>query len=413
MNAARILFVDDEPRVLEAIERMLFERRDRWDLVFCHDARQANRTLSASPVDIVVSDMRMPGEDGASLLGHVQNFYPDVVRIVLSGQMDEETALRAAPVAHRFISKPCDGEALEAMLDHICALRESLPFPDLRGLVGGLDVLPAFEPSHRALRRALEEPQVNLQEVGNLLEQDMALCAKLLQLLNSSFFGHADNAQDVREGVLHLGTDMVRRLALSLEVFRYSGQLLQIPGFAMPEIQQHSVLTARVARRILGGAEQDAQQAYVAGLLHDVGRLIMAATMPGSAGIALQAAHNHPEPLDAAERDLLGADHSDLGAYLLGLWSLPQTVVKAVAGHHRPLDTAEVEQELVNGQPGVRLAVQIADVLAQEEADQHGVQEGGPVDLAYLHDLGLGDRLDEWRALTAHQARLVAEDPHG
>jgi CheY-like chemotaxis protein len=113
----RILFVDDEPRVLDGLRRMLRSRRREWSLHFAMSGDEALEQLAELPFDVIVSDMRMPRMDGATLLGIVQESFPSVIRIVLTGHTEPEGRAHALPVAHQFLTKPCDPFTLQAAID--------------------------------------------------------------------------------------------------------------------------------------------------------------------------------------------------------------------------------------------------------------------------------------------------------
>ncbi len=106
------MFVDDEPRVLEGLKRMLRPKRNEWQMTFVGSAQAALDALKAEPCEVVVTDMRMPGMNGAELLEVVQREYPDTIRLILSGQAETESVMKALGVSHQFLSKPCDAEIL-------------------------------------------------------------------------------------------------------------------------------------------------------------------------------------------------------------------------------------------------------------------------------------------------------------
>lgn len=120
----RILFVDDEPAVLAGLQAAFRRDRERWDMVFVHGSDAALAQLAVGAFDAVVSDMRMPGLDGAGLLGHVEQFSPQTRRIVLSGSADSLDAVRAAAAAHEVLTKPCSARAVRATLERLLAARE-------------------------------------------------------------------------------------------------------------------------------------------------------------------------------------------------------------------------------------------------------------------------------------------------
>ena len=118
----RILFVDDQQQVLDSLRDALRPQRHEWEMLFATSGADALAELERAPCDVVVSDMRMPGMDGAALLGHVEHSHPAAIRIVLSGSTEREVVMRAAAVAHRLLAKPCDVEELVRVVTRSCAL---------------------------------------------------------------------------------------------------------------------------------------------------------------------------------------------------------------------------------------------------------------------------------------------------
>src|SRR5690606_34045961 len=119
----RILFVDDEPHVLDGLRDLLHKRLREWEMSFALGGQEALTLLETRPFDVVISDMRMPGIDGVTLLRLVKERYPAIARIVLSGQAERDAVVNALPVAHQFLSKPCDVEVLYAVVERACGLQ--------------------------------------------------------------------------------------------------------------------------------------------------------------------------------------------------------------------------------------------------------------------------------------------------
>ena len=103
----RILFVDDEPLVLQGLQRMLRPMRNEWEMAFVESGRRALEEMATLPFQVVVSDMRMPGMNGAQFLSHVQELYPRTVRLILSGHADKDLIMKCVGTAHQFLAKPC------------------------------------------------------------------------------------------------------------------------------------------------------------------------------------------------------------------------------------------------------------------------------------------------------------------
>ncbi|NNJ62382.1 MAG: HDOD domain-containing protein [Dactylosporangium sp.] len=300
-------------------------------MTFATHPSTALEMLATDPADVVVSDMRMPDMDGAGLLQEVRTRWPDTVRIILSGYADEGAALRSVPVAHQFLAKPCDPATLMATIRDACELQDRLSRPELRRLVGGLGALPSAPQSFAAITEALAQPEVHLRQVASIIEQDPSCAAKLLQIVNSSFFGLARQVTRVDEAVAYLGVTRVRDVVLAAEVAdMFHCSTPELAGIAQ-EVNERSGIVAAKARELV--KPRHAHDAFMAGILHDIGRLALATVLPDQYG-AIAREQCTGDDLVLLEQELLGASHADVGAYLLRLWGLPFTLVDAVARHH-------------------------------------------------------------------------------
>ena len=392
MPRRRVIFVDDDPRVLRGLRRLLTPMRDQWDIHFVESGLEALETMDEQPFDAIVSDMRMPGMDGAQLLTEVMSRHPAVVRIVLSGQSDQETRLRAAGPTHQFLTKPCTEETLRTTVTRACALRDLLGRDSLRALVTRLDMLPSLPSVHYRLQQELLSPEPSIARVGDLISRDVAMTAKLLQLVNSSFFGAPRHVSSPADATSLLGLNVVRELVVSENIFSsYEGR--DVAGFSFEQMRDHATATAECVRAIAMAEAQDRgwqADAQLAGQLHDIGQLVLAANLPDLYEQSRrQAAEQAVEPW-RAEIEIFGATHSEVGAYLLGIWGIPDTIVEAVAHHHRPSDGASKSFSALT-------AVHVANVLANETLDDDPISPAAEVDEAYLGELGLLDRLSVWR----------------
>jgi HD-like signal output (HDOD) protein len=401
----RILFVDDEPKVLEALQRMLRPQRKQWEMVFAGGGQEALAFLDTAPFDVIVTDMRMPVMDGAALLRHVQERFPSVIRVVLSGHVEMEAALRAAPVAHQFLAKPCDPERLREVIERSCQCTSMVADETVRRVVGAVGKLPSLPSTCAALLTALEDPDIALTEVGKIIEQDVGMSAKILQLVNSAFFGLLREVGSVATAVGYLGLDIVKQLVLSAHIFRTFHPVHPLAGFSLEAFQAHSRLAARIAGR-LPAPESVIPTAVVTTLLHDTGKLVLAARLPEQFAMALRVSREERRPLYAVEEALIGTGHAEIGAYLLGLWRLPPPIVEAVYRHHHP--TAQQSPQQLD----ILACTHIADALAFELAQD--VPGDAPpacslLDESYVAALGVADQVPVWRSL----AQQVFQDQVG
>jgi len=387
----RILFVDDEVGVLHGLERMLFEMADAWDMHFVDSADKALGKLSGSAFDVIVSDMRMPGMDGATLLAHVHDEYPNVVRIILTGYSQLEATLRAMPVAHSFLTKPCKPSTLEEVVHRCLGLQSLLASDSLRTLPGSVAGLPVRPEVYTRLTEAIADPHIEMGQISQIVSRDLALSAKVLHLTNSAFFGSKRKFVSIDQAVNFIGMPMLRQVVLAAEVFSAFSPKQSLGGLSLDQAQRHGLVCAGIARQLALDPEMG-EYAFLAGMLHDVGKLVLASRAPklmrqltrqGVIGTSVPAKE---------EEDIAGTTHGRLGAYLLGLWGLERPIVEAVAFHHEPALVKSSTFDL----PSI---VHVADALAHAiENERAGRAKDIPVDRAHLETLGVLGKLEEWRA---------------
>jgi HD-like signal output (HDOD) protein/CheY-like chemotaxis protein len=402
MEKKRILFVDDEPYALGGLEGLLRKQRKIWEMSFASSGEEALRILANSAdFDVVVSDMRMPAMSGGELLRFVQREHPSAVRIVLSGQTEQAVARRMVHVAHQFLAKPCDGRQLQETIERACNLQAFLGQPTLRQVAGQIGQLPVAPAVYAKLVETLENAQASLTDTAAIIETDMGTTTKILQLVNSSFFGSPRRVTDIRKALSYLGLDMLKALILAGEMKSSYEGTAPPPGFDLDLVQEHGLQSARLARRLLSD-ESAAQDAFSAATLQDVGSLVLCARMPSVFLEIVEEARKTGASLPVIEKRRLGVTHAEIGAYLLGIWGLPYSVVEAVAYHHEPQRARSTSLDVVS-------AVHISSALVSEQlahpSDRHltAVQ----LDEAYLAGLGLLPRLDGWRRLARADDRAV------
>jgi putative nucleotidyltransferase with HDIG domain len=398
----RVLFVDDESRVLEGLQRMLRSRRHEWQMVFAADGPSALAACDEAPFDVVVSDMRMPGMDGAALLAEVQRRHPHAVRIVLSGHADRAGAARAARVAHQFLAKPTDAAGLTETIERACQLRDTLNQPAIRDVLGRISSLPVVPGLYMRLVGLLNRPNVQVNEIAGVISQDIGMSTKVLQLVNSTMFGISRHVTTLQTAVTLLGVNFISSLVLTAEVFHAYQDRGPDPALDLLSLQRHSLLVADIAASLASDGRQ-AETAYIAGMLHDVGRLALMDGLPREYAEICRMAREGARPLHDAEMEVLGVTHTQIGAYLLRLWHLPEAVVEAVAFHHRP-------SAIGAAAPVIPLIVHVADALANEVAPELAAGQSVPaeLDLACLERMDLLDQLPAWRAIARERRAYSA-----
>jgi HD-like signal output (HDOD) protein len=381
----RILFVDDEPNVLQAIRRSLHSMRGEWIIELAPGGAAALEMLAKNPADVVVSDMRMPGMDGWQLLNEVKKRHPQTVRFILSGAADPVSIMRLVGTAHQYIAKPCDSGVLKAAIARTQVLRGLLSHDRMALLVGRVDNLPSPPKAFQELLTCLQEPSASLGDAARIIGRDVAMTANIMKLVNSAFFGSRQPINTADRAVAYLGMDTLGALVLGHCLFQ-SGAAGAGAEVSLERLWQHSLQTGMAARTIgllQGCSAARAEEAFLAGVLHDVGKVVLTAPDTGAPG--------DPQASSEDRSTRLAAHHAEVGAYLLGLWGFQASIVEAVAFHDAPSRAAEPGL----GLPGI---VHIANRLIHQRDDQAQFGNDPGMEPGYLEGLGLLDHLPRWSA---------------
>lgn len=389
----KVLFVDDMPEVLRMLKRTLDPIKGDWNMSFVGSAPEALAVLEKDSFDVLATDMIMPGMDGFQLLKEAKARYPEMVRIAFSGQQGQSLGLRSTDLAHQFLEKPIDADLLRSIMTRACGLRALLADEKVRKVVTNLKNLPSLPAIYKELTDEIHSRDSSLKKLAKIISKDMAMVTKILQLVNSAFFGLRTTVSNSEQAVALLGSETIRSLVLSMQAFsQFDDKAL--PGFSLDALWQHGLKTGGYAKTI-AKQEQASQtvmdDAFTAGLLHDIGLLVLASNLPEDYKrvMALQKEREMSEW--RAEQEVFGVTHTEVGAYLLGLWGLGEAIVEAVAYHHHPSacgDTAFCPLT----------AVHVANGFAEQETS--GGNEQAPVQLAedYLARLGKLDQAPAWKA---------------
>jgi len=282
---------------------------------------------------------------------------------------------------------------LKSTLDRAFALRDVLVEPKLRALIARTSSLPSTPAIYRELIRLLQAPDTSAHRIASMLARDMAMTAKVLQLVNSAFFGLRRHITSAEDAVMFLGVETVKALALSVSAFS-SFNAAACRRYSIEQAQQHSSRVAAIARAIARAqraAKSAVDDAFVAGLLHDVGQLVFVAHHPEQYDQVLNAVATRNQTVSEAEREVFGTTHAEVGGYLLWLWGLPDSVVEAVAFHHEP-------SRCLDKQFSALTAVHAANVVEEMQPDGT-LADGNQWDDAYLARIGVAGELPAWLEL--------------
>jgi HD-like signal output (HDOD) protein len=394
MEAKRILLLLADWEGKENLAQFLSPLSGDWDMVFSRGIAEALELMASSPFHVLVVDPTLSTLALAEFLNRVKMRHPDVSVFVWF----EEESVRAL--------EGCLGTSLQTLsweagitvirdsLKRAMHLRSWLSSYNTRSLIAKMKEVPSLPQLYTQIMRVLQNPAAEMEDIAVPLTQDPALCAKLLKTVNSALFGLSNPVASAYEAVMYLGVERTKSLVLFSQLISQVNTF-RCRRFSIDALWHHSLRSAAFARWITQeeGCEMPlADEAFTAGLLHDVGRLLLAANLPDLYDFALNLVTQGKHDLVAAETQVFGITHGEIGACLLGMWGLPVSILEAVAWHHSPGASGSA------GFCGLT-AVHVADSM---ESLMQNIQPGKPgagLDLQYLADIGLQDRIPIWREL--------------
>ncbi len=389
MSDKRILIADADIDVLEGFRQTLSQQ---WTVTAATGGNAAFAEMKKEPCDVVVADLNLPEIDGAELLSRIRKEFPKTILFILATEPDKERVMKNVLGAHQFLTKPCDPATLKSAIERALALDVWVASNNMRELIARVRTLPTVPSLYFEVLAALRSPDASTEQVGAIIAKDMAMMTKLLQVLNSAYFGLSRKITDPVEAVGILGFDAVKSMVMALKLLSQYDKVKPI-YFSIDRLWRHSTQVARSARQLVLNYTSDrsmAETAFTAGLMHDLGKIVLASNFDEQYRGVQSLAIKQQLPLWEVEKEIFGANHGEIGAYLLGLWGMPLDLLEASALHHTPGLT------ITKGFTPLT-AVHVANVFEHEANPAKDGLVAPKIDEAYLKELGLFDRLDAWR----------------
>jgi HD-like signal output (HDOD) protein len=399
----RVLFVDGDADERLRLKAGFASMMGVWEMEFAATGAEALAFMKAQQFDAIISDTQMPDMTAAQLIAQVAKQYANTVRFIRGNPDEKETVAQNVQGIHQFLSKSSDLQTLKLSLSRALALDVWLSNPQIRSAVGRIRTFPSLPSIYTAVLRELKSPDASTHKVGDLIGKDLAMTTKILQMLNSVFYGLPRQITDLGEAIGILGLDTVKSLVLGIQLFSQYDKV-KPAFFSVDRLWKHSTLIAKSAREITLFETKDetmADEAYTAGLLHDIGKMVLVSNFDEQYHGAQSLARKNSMPLWEVEHELFGVSHSEIGAYLLGLWGMPLGILEAAALHHTP-------GRCPNKFFCPLSAVHAANALAYEIHPENDSLVPPALDTEYVASLGLTNHLDLWRDMMVNQ-KLAGE----
>lgn len=403
-----ILFVDDNDNVIQGLKRQLRPYRDEWRLFFAHNAEAALALMEQQPMDLIISDMLMPDIRGEELLQTVKQLYPATIRILFSGYSDETTLRKALEVAHQYFSKPCKIETLRESISQIFQIQKTIANPRIIQSIGDPSQLPSLPKIYHDINAAIASETATLAELADIFALDMVLSARLLQPVNSPYFGIRQQVASISEAIGMVGINMLNNLVLSLYIKAAfpvtQPKMLAYMEFLWQDAWQVASL-AKLIAQAEGQPEYKPDQAYLGGLLHNMGLLVFMSRSSNRVQQFMHQLNTTDTPASKLERQIFGFTRYEAAAYLLSLWKIPPGIIESVLLHATPHIS---DDDGMNTLAAVHAAACLVQPTVHIECDRLFEIS---IDQAYLQRIQKSQRLPHWQAL-AETARAQFANPN-
>lgn len=387
----RVLFIDDEQNALGALRRALRPHQGEWEMRFLDDPSAALKVCEEFSPDVIITDVKMRGLDGITLLTELVRRGSQAVRVVMSGLSSQRAFVDTLGVANQFLLKPVDRGVLEGVIQRAQELKEWLARPEVHAAVNECAPLPTLPTVYQAIVEAVRR-DASLAEIGEIASEDPSITASVLQIANSAYFAPRNPISSVKLAASFLGLELLRPIVLfaSLGV-----KLAADPNVRrrLDRVWRDGLEVARLARAIAvleNRPQEEAVAAFSFGVLHDVGSLMLSRHRdPIDAGASGKAPGRSADEL---ERESHRISHCDVGACILNSWGLPDDVVAVAAWHH--------DARRLVGQHGFSPTLFVAAAVALRSAIDASSET---VELERLKEAlakhGSGERFEKWQEL--------------
>lgn len=384
----RILFFAVAAAEREVVQAEFCRPQEGWEKCVAGDFDEAIALVAAKPVDAIVVDCG-PDDAGVKLLNWATEHHPKIARVLMAEAAEHEGALRVLRGPHQFLAKPVTPEVIVGTVESMMLLNSLIPNEVLLTLASRIKSLPPMPSLYFQIVARLKSPDCSAQSVAEILTKDMAMTTRLLQVVNSGGFGLSRRVTEMTEVVNLLGLEEIKSLVLGVHLFETHERIKPL-YFSISQVWRHSTAVAVAARticRMETGDEDLANEAYLAGLLHDLGKLVLQNNLEAQYNEVQRKAKTDGRRLWEVEAGEFGVSHAEIGGYVMGRWGMPMPLIDAVSLHHQP-----------GRSPGQNFsalaAVHVANALVHER-DMDA--EPPELDQMFLESLGCGRKLDAWR----------------
>ncbi len=372
-----ILFVTTRKTQLAEIVKTVVPIQTKYDCFFAENGEQAINLLATNKIDIVFSGLEIYLANGSNLIREIKNLFPESIRIAMVETFENQKIGEISQFIHQFIQYPFDIKLLENKIESTLKIKDLLGNQKIIQVINSLTTLPTLPEIYLKIEEEISKPDFSIQKISNLISKDPTLTAKILQIVNSAYFGLEREVTNINFAISYLGVNIIKSLVFYIQLFSTMRLSPERKKF-LEKIWYHSLVVAstsyNLAKKYLPQKYQ-IESAYTAGVLHDIGKLVLLTIPTYPTNVEMIQEQKFLEEYEA-EYEVFECNHAEIGGYLLGLWGFPHHIIEAVAFHHKPSSTFANEFSILT-------AVHLANCLFYMPK----------IDFQHLKSLGLEESL--------------------
>ncbi len=388
-SEVRIIYLEESPELVADLRDGL-RAQTSWRVTHARDAAEALALAGEEEVDVALLSATMPDTDPIEVAEQLTAVHPKLTTFILAPDAESGGGLAFASGRFQWLVKPCNPAALVAAVERMDSLVSWMKNKATLAIVSGIHSLPTIPANYQSLIQLINSPDSSMQDVGEALSKDIGITSRILQVANSAQYAFSTKVTSPTDAVNLLGMETLKSLVLYSHVLN-NFQHTPASKAEFDKIWLHSISVAQTAQNLTMQQTQErplAEEAFTAGVLHDIGKLVLMSVKPEEYKEAIRFAAESKTKPHLCERVKLGTTHAETGAYLLSLWGIPRSILEAVAWHHIPSESAEKKFTALT-------AVHVANAM-EHARKKTGAKPGADLDERYLEELGLTEQVKAW-----------------
>jgi HD-like signal output (HDOD) protein len=350
----KVLIVDNADQALLALKQAFYD--GPCQTAYVDNGKHALKALSQYKFDVIISVINLGKISGVELLKAISHKYPSMIRVAITHDDDSDKKINnlASNICHYTFTLPLNTSQIHQSISAIGEDNRAITKEHIVKAVSKVKTLPSPPKVYLQLNAILAESNTDSEKISEIISQDPALAAKVLQFSNSSFMNQGKPINSITEAITRMGIETLCCIVMTAELFSYEPD---IPEFSLIKEQLHCLSTAKLAASLV--KPELKREALLAGLLHDIGKLVLFEIDPALTKDYFKYKTNSCDNI-SLEQKIFGTDHCHISGYLLHMWSFSYQLIAAVVNHHKP-------EQLLKNSFGIAQAVYLADTLIREQ----------------------------------------------